>query len=187
MNILSALLVALGLSMDNFAVTLACGCADCRIRHGRAFGVSVSFTVAHVIMFCTGWWGGAELGRWIDRFDHWIAFVVLVFIGAKMVKESLESKKGPDLQRLVSVRSVAALAVATSLDALLVGMALSLTAAPFWLTLCFMAGCVFVTSYAGFFLGCFLGSRFGRLMEALGGIVLAGVGTKVLLAGLGIW
>ncbi len=187
MNILSALIVALGLSMDNFAVTLASGCASCRVRHGTTFWVSCSFAMAHVVMFCSGWWGGRELGRWIDRFDHWIAFFVLVFIGLKMIKESFEKKEGPALQRLVSIKTVAALAIATSLDALLVGMALSLTAAPFGLTVGFMAGCVFITSYSGFFLGSFLGRRFGTLMEALGGLALVGVGTKVLLAGLGIW
>lgn len=188
MNILSSFIVALGLSMDNFAVTIASGCADRgRIRHGRTFWVSFTFVMAHVIMLCAGWWGGKELGRWIDRFDHWIAFFVLVFIGVKMIKEAFEKKQGPDLCRVLSVKTVLALAVATSLDALLVGMALSLTAAPFALTLAFMAGCVFVTSYTGFFLGSFLGHKFGTLMEVLGGVALAGVGTKVLLSGLGIW
>ena len=187
MNILSALVVALGLSMDNFAVTLACGCADCRVRHGRTFCVSVSFALAHIIMFCAGWLGGRELGRWMDHFDHWVAFVALVYIGFKMIKETFEKKEGLDLRNLVSAKTVAALAVATSLDALLVGMALSLTAAPFGLTLGFLAVCVFITSYAGFFLGCFLGRRFGKVMEALGGVALVGVGTKVLLSGLGIW
>lgn len=174
--------------MDNFAVTIASGCA-CKggVRHKSTFWVSLSFACAHIIMFCAGWWGGRELGRWIDRFDHWIAFFVLAFIGLKMIKESFEKKQGPDLCRSISAKTVLALAVATSLDALLVGIALSLTAAPFWLTLWFMAACVFATSYAGFFLGSYLGGRFGSAMEALGGLALAAVGTRVLLSGLGIW
>ncbi len=187
MNILSSFVVALGLSMDNFTVTLASGCADRQVHHARTFGVSLSFMLAHILMFCAGWWGGQELGRWLDRFDHWIAFAVLAFIGFKMIKESVEQKEEPTVCRLVSVKTVAALAVATSLDALLVGMALSFTSAPFGLTLVFMAVCVFVTSYIGFFLGSMLGRRFGTIMAALGGVALVGVGTKVLLSGLGIW
>ena len=188
MNILSSFIVALSLSMDNFAVTIASGCADRgQVRHGRTFWVSLSFVTAHVLMLSAGWWGGRELGRWIDRFDHWIAFLVLAFIGGKMIKEAFEKKEGPDLCRVLSVKTVLALAVATSLDALLVGMALSLTAASFWLTMAFMAGCVFVTSYAGFFLGSFFFIFFGTMMEVLGGAALAGVGIKVLLSGLGIW
>lgn len=178
----------MGLSMDNFAVTIASGCACQKsVRRARTFWVSLSFACAHVIMFGAGWWGGRELGRFIDRFDHWIAFFVLAFIGLKMIKEAFEKKQGPDLCRVISAKTVAALAVATSLDALLVGMALSLTAAPFWLTLWFMAGCVFATSYAGFYLGCYLGRRFGVVMEVLGGAALMAVGAKVLLSGLGIW
>ncbi len=188
MNFLSAFIVALGLSMDNFAVTIASGCAEHgAVKHGRTLAVSFCFALAHVLMFCAGWWGGRELGRMIDRFDHWTAFFVLVLIGLKMIKESFEKKQSPDLCRVLSFKTVLALAIATSLDALLVGMALSLSAAPFILTLLCLALCVFVTSYGGFFLGSILGRRFGSLMEVLGGLALMGVGTKVLLSGLGIW
>lgn len=188
MNILSALAVALGLSMDNFAVTIASGCGCGKsVRRKHAFWISLSFALAHVLMFGAGWLGGRELGRFIDRFDHWIAFFVLAFIGAKMIKEAFSKKEEPDWCRVISARTVLALAVATSLDALLVGIALSLSSAPFWLTMWFLAGCVFATSYTGFYLGVYLGARFGAAMEALGGLALIAAGSKVLLGGLGIW
>lgn len=187
MSMLSALLVALGLSMDNFAVTIASGCRGGPIRHKPTLLISFSFALAHILMLSAGWWGGRELGRFLDRFDHWIAFAVLVFIGGKMVKESFQEQAGPNLCHALALKTLLALAVATSLDALGVGMALSLTQAPYVLTLCFMAGCVFITSYSGFFLGAWLGCRFGKVMETLGGLVLCLVGTKVLLSGLGIW
>lgn len=186
MNILSVFAVGLGLSMDNFAVTLASGCACRLVRRQTALAVSLGFTAAHVIMLTAGWSGGAAWARAIDRFDHWIAFFVLLFIGAKMVKEAFEKQDGTDLCAKFSFKMLCMLSVATSLDALLVGMALSLANASFWLTLGLMSLCVFVTSYSGFFLGGLLGRRFGAWMEALGGVTLAAAGTRVLLSGLGI-
>ena len=191
MLILSGLLVALSLSMDNFAVTIAAGCAEhCRLRARTVWGVSAAFTAAHFVMFTAGWLCGEQLGRWIDRFDHWVAFAVLVFIGARMVRGAFEKqadKEASALCRLNTAQTVVALAIATSLDALLVGVALSLTDAPFWLTVITLTFCVLGTSCLGFWLGAKLGRSFGKIMEALGGVALAGIGTKLLLGGLGIW
>lgn len=191
MLILSGLLVALSLSMDNFAVTIAAGCAEhCRLRARTVWGVSAAFAAAHFVMFAAGWFCGEQLGRWIDRFDHWIAFAVLVFIGARMVCGAFGKKDDEEasaLCRLNTAKTILALAVATSLDALLVGVALSLTDTPFWLTILTLSVCVFGTSCTGFWLGAQLGRRFGKIMEALGGVALAGIGTKLLLGGLGIW
>lgn len=191
MLILSGLLVALSLSMDNFAVTIAAGCAEhCRLRARTVWGVSAAFAAAHFVMFTAGWLCGEQLGRWIDRFDHWVAFAVLVFIGARMVRSAFEKqadKEASALCRLNTAQTVVALAIATSLDALLVGVALSLTDAPFWLTVITLTFCVLGTSCLGFWLGAKLGRSFGKIMEALGGVALAGIGTKLLLGGLGIW
>lgn len=173
--------------MDNFAVTIAAGCANGGVPRGRALLISAVFALAHIVMFSAGWLGGHELGRLIDRWDHWVAFAVLVFIGGKMLWGSAEETQKPDGHWLWQGRTIAGLAVATSLDALGVGIALSLEEAPFGLTLGLMTACVAVTSYAGFGLGRLLGGQFGKRMEIVGGLVLIGIGTKVLLSGLGIW
>ena len=146
-----------------------------------------SFTLAHIIMLSLGWLGGWELGHFIDRWDHWIAFFLLVFVGIKMIKESLENESAPDFAGRISFRFIVLLSLATSLDALGVGIALSLEQASFWMTFLFMTVCVFATSYAGFVLGQLLGRHFGKAMEVTGGLVLIGIGTKILLSGLGIW
>lgn len=188
MNIASALAIALGLCMDNFAVTLASGCAHrCILPTRRVLLVAACFMLAHMIMFGTGWLGGWELGQWMNRWDHWVAFALLVFVGIKMIGESLQNKPAPDFSQVLSWRMLVFLSLATSLDALGVGVALSLENAPFWMTFIFMAVCVFLTSCAGFELGRRLGQRFGKVMEILGGLVLIGLGTKILLSGLGIW
>ncbi|MBR3603685.1 MAG: manganese efflux pump MntP family protein [Elusimicrobiaceae bacterium] len=187
MNVLSSFIVALSLSMDNFAVAIASGCACGRnLRFKHILGVSLCFVLAHALMLSVGWFGGKELGRVIDSVDHWFAFIVLLLIGLKMVKEAFEKKEETSLCQLISLKMIFVLALATSLDALLVGMALSLTQAPYLLTLVFMMGSVLVTSYIGFYLGNYLGKRFGTWMEVSGGVSLSAVGVWVLLSGLGI-
>lgn len=191
MQIWSSLLVALSLSMDNFAVTIAAGCAEhCRLRVRTVLGVSFSFALAHFIMFSSGWLCGAQLGKHIDRFDHWIAFAVLAFIGGRMIKGSFERAESAAASNLCSLntsKTILALSIATSLDALLAGVGLSFTPAPFGLTAAALAACVMVTSCCGFWLGAQLGRRFGKIMEALGGVALVFIGLKLLLGGLGIW
>lgn len=191
MQIWSSLLVAMSLSMDNFAVTIAAGCAEhCRLRIRTVLAVSLSFALAHFVMFSAGWLCGAQLGKHIDRFDHWIAFAVLAFIGGRMIKGAFEppqKDESAELCRLNTPKTIVALAIATSLDALLAGVGISFTPAPFGLTAGALAVCVLVTSCSGFWLGALLGRRFGKVMEALGGGALVFIGVKLLLEGLGIW
>lgn len=188
MNILSALLVALGLSMDNLAVTVASGCShQNKIPPSYIGKVSALFAVAHFMMFSVGWLGGAGVDRYIGAVDHWIAFGILAFIGARMVKEAQNPQVEKETGVLHSFKTLLALSVATSLDALLVGIGLAFTGVPFWVTVVTLVLCVFVTSWAGFYLGAFLGCRFGKVMETLGGLALILIGLKLLLEGLGIW
>ena len=188
MNILSSLLVALGLSMDNWAVTIASGCSHREaIAKAYIFKVSALFAAAHFVMFSGGWLCGAGVGKYIGAVDHWIAFAILLFIGARMGKESREEKAEEQACVLHSFKTLCALAVATSLDALLVGMGLAFTAAPFWATVLTLTVCVFATSWSGFYVGAYLGRKFGKVMEALGGVVLILIGVKLLLEGVGIW
>ena len=187
MNILSALLVALGLSMDNFAVTIASGCCyRSRIPAAYAFKVGVMFASAHFMMFSAGWLCGAGAERYIGAVDHWIAFLILLFIGGKMIKESRSNKEDASVCTLHSLKILATLSVATSLDALLVGMGLAFASSSFWPVVWTLSFCAFVTSIAGFYLGAWLGHKFGKLMECLGGLALVSIGVKLLLEGLGI-
>ena len=99
--------------MDNFAVTIAAGCAEhCRLRARTVWGVSAAFAAAHFVMFAAGWFCGEQLGRWIDRFDHWIAFAVLVFIGVRMVCGAFGKKDDEEasaLCRLNTAKTILAL------------------------------------------------------------------------------
>lgn len=188
MNILSCLLVALGLSMDNSAVTAAYGCVHQR-RASAAYilRVSTAFTLAHFTMFSLGWLLGDGIGHYVGKIAPWIACAILVGIGGHMIKESLEENAESALPEVLSLKVLLGLAVATSIDAWMVGMGMGVVYAPFLLTLILMCVCVFITSWGGFYVGALLGNRFGRRVGIGGGIALMLVGVKVLLEGLGIW
>lgn len=187
MNILSVFLVGLGLSMDNFAVTLAAGGAQRHAPKRLMLQISVLFALAHFITFSGGWLLGTGVGHLIHAVDHWIAFVILAFIGVHMIYEAREAYGEKQFDSLAAFKTQLLLAAATSIDAWMVGLGLSFTNAPFWLTVGVMAGCVFATSWIGFGIGGWLGRKLGPVMEQVGGVILILIGVKLLIEGLGIW
>lgn len=187
MNILSSFLVAVGLSMDNLAVTVSAGCA--RSHHScmrLILQIGLLFALAHFIMFAIGFEGGVLLHA-SQVLGAWVACMILVIIGVRMIKEALSPHEETACPIFTSLKTQLALAVATSLDALFVGAGMSLAGAAFWQTQFFLVLCVFITSCCGFYLGNYLGKKFGRNMEIAGGTVLILLGVKVLLEGVGIW
>lgn len=187
MNILPSFLVAVGLSMDNLAVTVSAGCSRSSHSCWRLIvQVSLLFTLAHFMMFALGFEGGVlvHAGRSLGA---WIACGILVFIGVRMIKNAFGETGEVACPIFTSLRTQISLALATSLDALFVGAGLALAQAPFWQTQAALTVCVFCTSLCGFYLGHYLGKKFGRNMEIIGGAVLVFLGLKVLLEGIGIW
>lgn len=173
--------------MDNFAVTLAAGTSRQTFNLYTVFRVSVLFSLAHFLMFSGGWLLGNGIDTFIHTIDHWLAFIILCFIGGHMLKEARTSPTEHKPQNLRSLKTCLLLAAATSVDAWMVGMGMSFAKAPFWLTINVMVGCVFITSWAGFKLGAWLGHKLGSTAEIIGGVLLILIGTKLLLEGIGIW
>ncbi len=173
--------------MDNLAVTLSAGCSRSSHSCGRLImQVSLLFALMHFVMFALGFEGGVllHIGRTAGA---WVACAILVLIGGRMIKEAFNLHEDPACPIFTSLKTQLALAVATSLDALFVGAGMSLAGAPFWQTQILLMLCVFITSLCGFYLGGYLGRKFGRNMEILGGCVLIFLGAKVLLEAVGIW
>lgn len=171
--------------MDNMAVTLSAGCARCDQTARRLlWQISALFALAHFVMFSLGYEGGSlvHAGR---KAGAWAAFLILLIIGAHMIKDSFADQR-QDRPLFTCLHTQISLAVATSLDALFVGAGIGLSAAPFWQTVLMVTGCVFLTSFGGFYMGRWLGNKFGPKMECIGGGVLIILGVKVLLEGLGI-
>jgi len=180
MSLLSVILICFSLSLDNGAVALASGCAA-KFKNKQILAVCAAFVLAHIIMFFTGWYFGQEAGRFINNYGRWAAAALLIFLGAKMLKESFGKKNACDAAGLTHIKRLTAIAAATSLDALAVGASLNMLAARLWASVFFMCLFVFVTTFFGLKLGCKLGEKFGGRMEILGGLVLIAIGLKILL------
>ncbi len=173
--------------MDNLAVTTSAGCTGQLAGHTRMlWQVSLLFAVAHFGMFTLGFEGGMLLhaGQVVAP---WLACGILVCIGGRMIQSAFAktSKTQPAIFNSLSTQIM--LAVATSVDALFVGTGLAFTVAVFWQTVICLVICVLATSLCGFYLGRYLGDKFGRNMEIVGGSILVFLGMKVLLEGVGIW
>jgi manganese efflux pump family protein len=182
---LSMLGIAVGLAMDAFAVSIAAGLAVERVTPRHVFRLSFHFGLFQFLMPIAGWLAGEQLAARVGQYDHWLAFVLLALVGGKMLWESCETKtaaKGRDPTRGLTL---VALSVATSLDALAVGMSMALLKVSVWIP-CVVIGVVAAgLSAVGITCGGRIGPRWQRWAEAAGGIVLILIGLKVLWEGLG--
>ncbi len=182
MSFFSLLLIALGLGMDAFSVALAVGSLNRNIFPWTFVRLSTSFGMFQFGMPILGWAGGMTVAGLISNYGHWIAFVLLLGIGIKMVIDSLKGQEserfGPDP---TSGLSLLFLSVATSVDAFAVGLSFALIDIPILYPSCIIGIAAFAMTSAGLFLGRRLGKALGRRAGILGGIILIGIGFKVLL------
>ena len=177
------LLLALGLAMDATAVSAARGLGTPRILPRHVARVALFFGGFQALMPLVGWLIGSRLGPLIQAWDHWIAFALLVAIGGKMLWEApgrpsdLDSRGGD----LFGTKVMLVLAVATSIDALAVGITLPMLNAPFLLSLATIGVTTALLSALGLFAGRRFGSLLGKRLDIAGGLVLIGLGTKILI------
>jgi putative Mn2+ efflux pump MntP len=178
------LAVAVGLAMDAAAVSAARGMAVPRVRLRHGVLVAVFFGGFQALMPVVGWLVGTRIGPLVEAWDHWIAFVLLGAIGAKMLWESRGSKAA-DAPRsedeLFGFRVMLLLAIATSIDALAVGITLPMLDAPFALSVITIGVTTAVLCVAGLIVGRRAGAMFGRRLDFLGGLILIAVGTMILV------
>jgi manganese efflux pump family protein len=181
-SLLLVLGVALGLAMDAFAVSLGLGLSLRPATGGQTFRLAFHFGLFQFLMPVLGWAAGENLVRYIGAYDHWVAFALLLGVGGKMIVESLQPEKEPGSQRSDPTRgaSLFVLSVATSLDALAVGLSL----AALHVSVIFPAAIIGLVAFAmtviGMKLGPALGKVIGRRAELLGGVVLILIGVKIL-------
>lgn len=178
MNFITTLFIAFGLSMDAFAVSVSNGIAVKKFKPKFAIKVSTLFGFFQAAMPFLGWLLCYSTREYIESFDHWIAFALLGLIGAKMIKESFEEKESSEEP---SISKLIVLAIATSIDALAIGITLTVLKIDIFYP-CFIIGIItFLLSFTGVYLGTKFGKLFSNKVEIIGGIILIGIGTKILI------
>ena len=186
MSLWELFVIAVGLSMDAFAVSICKGLSVGRVRPGHALTAGVWFGAFQALMPLLGWALGTRFQALITNVDHWIAFLLLGFIGGSMVWESFRGEE-EEVDASFSPRTMFPLAVATSIDALAIGVTFAfLQVDNIFSAVGFIGVTTLVCSAVGVYLGGVVGERFQARAKLFGGIVLIVMGCKILLEHLGI-
>ncbi len=180
MDLLTIFLVALGLAMDAFAVSIAKGVTVKINRCKTAIVLATFFGGFQMVMPVIGWVAGMSLKDVIVGIDHWIAFGLLSLIGAKMFYESTKDA-GSRSENEIKITTALILAVATSIDALMVGLSFAFLETSIVLPIAVIGVVTFLLSSVGFFFGCSLSKVFGKRIEIVGGIMLIAIGVRILV------
>jgi putative Mn2+ efflux pump MntP len=181
MSLLEMIALALGVAMDAFAVAIVVGASPHNVGFSPTFRISFHFGLFQFLMPVLGWFLGSKVAGYVQFFDHWIAFVLLFWIGGKMVYSGYRGESEISVRDPSRKGQLIILCLATSLDALAVGFSLNLLKVDIWTPSVLMGVVTALLSYVGMRFGKFLGKSSGRWMTALGGLVLCGIGVKVLL------
>jgi len=179
MSLGAIVLLALGLSMDATAVAAARGAVAKQLRASEVAILAVTIGIFHAAMLALGWLGGTQLGEVAAEWDHWVAFGLLGLIGGRMIVQAFRAQ-APATPAL-SASLIVVLAFATSVDALAVGVTLPLIEAPLIVSLCVIGGVAAAASAIGMVVGHRLGKTLGAPATVIGGLVLLGIGTKILV------
>lgn len=185
MDFLAVFLIALGLSADCFAVSvcgsISMGAALDRIK---ALKVAVSFGFFQAGMILAGFLAGNTVVELIENFDHWLAFGLLAFIGVRMIKESFEKEAECEVVDISRGKALLSLSVATSIDSLAAGLTFAIVETGILGPAVVVGMTAFVVTLIGIAIGRRVGDLAGKRAELFGGLVLIGIGVKVLLEGL---
>ncbi|MFZ5942196.1 MAG: manganese efflux pump MntP family protein [Bacteroidota bacterium] len=180
MDILTLILIAIGLNFDSFAVSVTTGFMVQKIRFWQATRIALVLAVFQGGMPLIGWFLGSQVKDYIAEFDHWIAFGLLAFIGIRMIIESLAKEEDREFKPLTNA-VILGMALATSIDALIAGVSFAFIDLNILLTALLIGFLTYVAAMLGMLFGKKAGKWFGKKMEIVGGIILIGLGVKILL------
>lgn len=186
MSLWELFLIAVGLSMDAFAVSICKGLSVGAVRPRHALTAGLWFGGFQALMPLLGWLLGSRFQALITSVDHWIAFVLLCAIGGNMVRESRTRGACREMDASFAPKVMLPLAVATSIDALAIGVTFAFLQVDILSAVCFIGAVTFVFSSAGVKVGSVFGTRYQSKAELFGGVVLIGMGIKILLEHLGV-
>lgn len=184
MDLIELFLIAVGLSMDAFAVSVCKGLAMPNCTFKKAAIVGLWFGGFQALMPAIGYILGAQFQEAIASIDHWIAFVLLALIGGNMIHEALDNDE-EEADASLDVKTMFLLAVATSIDALAIGITFAFLKVNIIPAVCFIGIVTFIISFAGVKIGNVFGARYKNKAEIVGGVILILLGLKILLEHLG--
>ncbi len=181
MSLLILFIIAVGLSMDAFAVSICKGLAMQKINFKKAAVVGLWFGGFQALMPSIGYLLGSQFERFITSIDHWIAFVLLSLIGIAMIRESRSTEEEKEANASLDVKTMFLLAVATSIDALAVGVTFAFLRVQIIPAVAFIGSITFLLSVVGVKVGNVFGTKYKAKAELAGGIILIVMGIKILL------
>ena len=187
MSLVTLFLIAVGLSMDAFAVSVCKGLALKKVSFKNTLVIGLWFGSFQALMPLLGFLLGRQFETYIVSVDHWIAFILLGLIGFTMIKEALSKEETcEDCNASLDLKTMFLLAVATSIDALATGITFAFLSVDIVPAICFIGSITFCLSAAGVKIGSIFGTRYKAKAEFAGGIILILMGLKILLEHLGI-
>lgn len=182
-------LIGVGLSMDAFAVAICKGLGMSKINKKQAVTIGLYFGGFQALMPFLGWALGSSFQQYITSIDHWIAFFLLLFIGGKMIVETVREKEDTQTGEKdlpLDHKEMLLLAVATSIDALAVGITFAFLSVNIVEAITIIGCTTFVLSIIGVVVGNFFGTRYKKKAQIIGGAILILIGVKILLEHLGV-
>ncbi len=181
MELFTIILIAFGLTVDSFAVSISTGIVVSHIRFLQAVRIAIVLAVFQGAMPLIGWFLGFQVKDIIVDYDHWIAFILLFLIGTKMIYESFKNEETKKNFNPLKYSVMIGMAIATSIDALIVGVSFAFININITIATIIIGTLTFLVSMIGMFAGKKIGIFFGRKIEFAGGIVLIGIGVKILI------
>lgn len=189
MGLFEVLMIGVGLSMDAFAASVCKGLGMRRLNVKNMFVIALFFGGFQALMPCIGWFLGKQFESYITSVDHWVAFALLAFIGGKMIYDVFhENRKDCCCEKTdrLNIKEVFTLAVATSIDALAVGISFAFLQVNIVEAVSVIGITTFVLSIAGVVIGNIFGAKYEKKATLAGGIILIIIGLKILLEHLGV-
>ena len=180
MDIFEIILIGFGLAMDAFAVSICKGLSMKKIKWKNAIIIAIYFGLFQAIMPVIGFFLGSTFSKFIQKMDHWIAFVLLSAIGVNMIKESNDDE-GENRNDRADFKTMIVLAIATSIDALAVGITFAFFEVNLWLASLIIGVITFCLSFIGVVIGNKFGDKFQNKAELAGGFILIVIGLKILI------
>ena len=190
MDIISLLAISVALSMDAFSVSICKGLATKKFSFKTALLCGLWFGAFQALMPLIGYFLGAQFEHLIKAFDHWIAFGLLAIIGVNMIREALSGEESTDNGQQTTAgctcnstgfKTMLMMAIATSIDALAVGVSFAFLSVNIWKSVLVIGVTTFLFSFVGVKIGNIFGSRYSKAAEITGGLILIGLGVKILL------